>query len=709
MWPFFRFALTPLMASPAFSPALWSYGLTGVSYSVLAVQLSRSLTWRSVDRSAVLAFLAAVALSASWGWLGAGLALKGSSAVAVLALVDCLRIGSWFACLLLLLQPQKRVEPNRGLAVVGLASVGLLAFDVSVQVAGLLGVSFVNDASRWVLFASMLLSIAGLVLVEQLFRSVPDDTRWHAKPLCLALAGVFLFDLYAYSQAVLFNRIDTNAMSMRGAAHALVVPMLWLSIARRQDWLARLYVSRNAVFHSAALTIAGLYLAFVAIVGYYVRYFGGTWGGAFQVGLIFCALLLLSALALSGTARAKLRVFVGKNFFRYRYDYREEWLRFTRTLSAQSTPRELGERVVHGLADMVESPGGELWIKDIDESAYRQAAFWNAAPKSALEPADSPFCRFMQDRRWVVHLGEHRLRPALYGGLVLPEGLAANARAWLVVPLCVGDDLAGFVVLAEPRTAIDIDWEVNDLLKTAGSQAASFLATMRATEALLEARKFESFHRMSAFVVHDLKNIVTQLSLMMANAKRLHANPDFQQDMLATVENSLGRMRQLMLQLSEGQPAESACSVDLGNVVQRIASMAARRGRDLGLELQDGLVVQGDSERLERIIGHVVQNAFDATRARGQVWIKLGRFGNKARIEVGDTGEGMSPEFLRDRLFKPFQTTKPAGSGIGSYEALQYVRELGGTITASSTPDRGTEMVVLLPLARESQRGAHIA
>ena len=267
------------------------------------------------------------------------------------------------------------------------------------------------------------------------------------------------------------------------------------------------------------------------------------------------------------------------------------------------------------------------------------------------------------------------------------------------MPLCVGDELIGFVVLASARTQLDVNWEVNDLLKTAGRQAASFLAQMQATEALLEVRKFDAFNRMSAFVVHDLKNIVTQLSLMMKNAKRLHANPEFQQDMLLTIENSLDKMRQLMLQLREGAtPPGTAFGVDLARVAERIEANAASRGRKLELMLDDKVFTRGHEERLERIVGHLVQNALDATPAEGRVWLRLGRLAGQARIEVGDTGHGMTQEFIRDRLFKPFQTTKNAGMGIGAYESFQYVRELGGTITVKSEPGQGTQVTLLLPL-----------
>lgn len=244
-----------------------------------------------------------------------------------------------------------------------------------------------------------------------------------------------------------------------------------------------------------------------------------------------------------------------------------------------------------------------------------------------------------------------------------------------------------------------MNWEVTDLLKTASRQAASFLSQMQTTEALLEVRKFDAFNRMSAFVVHDLKNIVTQLSLMMKNAKRLHGNPEFQQDMLMTVENSLEKMRQLMLQLREGEaPPGGLSGVDLAPIARNIESIASGRGRALEVDVIGRVVARGHEQRIERVIGHMVQNALDATSPAGRVWMKVERVSGQARVEVGDTGHGMSPDFVRDRLFKPFHTTKEAGMGIGAYESYQYVRELGGNISVDSETGRGTIVTIMLPL-----------
>ncbi len=683
----------------------WSYGLAGLAYVVLSIALWQHGYAKAPREPARLGMLVAALASAAWGSLLLAFLFTGQGVLLQLSyLADVVRYGGWFVFLLVLLRQRLPGPSVLGLGWLKPVAALAIVLALGLHLAALLGIGDPAEMRKPLLFATMALPVIAMVLLEQLFRNVSQDARWNIKPLCLGLAGAFLFDLYLYSQAVLFNAIDGDAFSIRGAVHAMVVPFLLLSTSRQSDWLSKIQISRKAAFHSATLMIAGFYLVFVSGVGYYVRYFGGEWGRALQLGLVFLALVVLMVLALSGSMRARLRVFLGKHFFRYRYDYREEWLRFTQTLSTQNSPHEMGQQVVRGLADMLESPGGSLWLKNRGETTYRQNARWNAPACAVTEDEASSLCLFLQSSGWIVNLEEFRSFPRRYGHLVLPTWLQETPQAWLVVPLSVGETMIGFVVLSSARARMDVNWEVNDLLKTAGRQAASFLAQMQATEALLEVRKFDAFNRMSAFVVHDLKNVVTQLSLMMKNARRLADNPEFREDMLMTVDNALDRMRQLMLQLREGAtPPGTAFGVELEAIARRIAAAAAARGRTLELDIAMPVETRGHTERLERIIGHMVQNAFDATDAQGRVWLKLDRSSGQALIEVGDTGQGMSEEFLRERLFKPFQTTKKSGMGIGAYESYQYVQELGGKITVKSQVDQGTIVTVLLPLF-ESQR-----
>lgn len=689
------------MTGPAAELRIYGFAVAVLVYLWFGVHLVRGGAMRAELGAASRLFVAAIAATGAWALLALVDAFSRHTAPGyVAAALDLLRYALWFAFLLRVLRPAlatTAAREGRFLAPVAGAVVGLAVLALAWRVAS---GDYQVDSSRWSIASSLSLPLLGLVLVEQLFRNLPEDSRWNAKPLCLALALVFVFDLYLYAEAVLFGALDPDARSVRAAVHVLAVPLLFVASRRRGNWIGRLQVSRSAAFYSTTLLLVGAYLLFMSGVGYYVRYFGGDWGRALQLALLAAALAALTVLVLSGALRSRLRVFVGKHFFSYRYDYREEWLRFTAMLSTTASPQEVGERVVRGLANMVECPAGGLWRRSgADPSHFVQAARWNQPATDQREPADAPFCRFLQQQAWVIDLDEFRNAPRRYGDLVLPHWLLADAGCWLVVPLLVGDELLGFVTLARPRTAMELNWEVRDLLKTASRQAASFLAQVQATEALLEARKFEAFNRMSAFVVHDLKNIVTQLSLMMKNAQRLHANPEFQQDMLLTVDSSLEKMRRLMLQLREGAtPPGGMRGVELAPMLQRLSKMAAGRGRAIEVECSEGLATRGHDERLERVLGHLVHNALDATTPDDRVWVRAARFSGQVKVEVGDTGSGMSEDFVQNQLFRPFSSTKPSGMGIGSYESAQYIRELGGTIAVDSEPGRGTVITLHIPL-----------
>ena len=679
----------------------WSFGVAAGTYVLLAAfLLSFKREWHASLRARMM--LIAVFCSAIWAgfsFLGA----SGSNPFLALSasLTDIFRHAAWYAFLILLLIPNAGKTPNKALLPGWLIPACWLTVlgGVVLQLSLFFGLLPADQWLRTALFHALAMPVLGLMLVEQLFRAISDDSAWNIKPLCLGLAGQFIFDIYLFSDALMFNRIDGDALTIRGFIHTMTIPLLVLASLRSRDWTAKIRLSQKAAIHSATLLAAGIYLLFMAGVGYYVRYFGGDWGRALQLALVCAGILSLGILVVSGSMRAKMRVLVGKHFFSYRYDYREEWLRFTQTLSTQDSPQAMGQQVIRGLANMVESPAGGLWLQEGGQECYRQTARWNIPASTTEETLDSSLASFLLSSGWVINLEEYRCYPGRYGDLAIPYWLSEIPNAWLVIPLMVGNQMIGFVVLASSRTQIDVNWEVNDLLRTAGSQAAGFLAKMQATEALLEARKFDAFNKMSAFVVHDLKNIVTQLSLMLKNAERHRDNPEFQEDMLMTVDHSVERMRQLMMQLREGAtPPGTTCGVNLPDVIQRIQKEKMDQGRSVEIKLHDRVATRGHEDRLERVIGHLVQNALDATDPAGNVWVSLEKRGDRAALEVGDTGHGMSPEFIRERLFKPFQSTKQAGMGIGAYESAQYIRELGGEMLVNSEPDQGTRITMILPL-----------
>ena len=485
--------------------AAWGHALVGIAYSLFALKLLQQDRESGSPLPANGVVSATVVVTALWGWMGLAYSFGWSGHWLLMSqLMDSLRYAGWYAFLLMLLQLGSTVQTAGNLKRLTATAATLATLGIGFAFLGYRSADGMVGASKWSLMVAMVSPVFALVLLEQVFRNSTEDSRWNLKPLCLGLAGAFLFDLYVFSEAVMFNRMDVDAFSIRGVVHTLVTPLLVLSMTRRSDWVSKIRLSPKAAFHSATLLIAGLYLVFMSAAGYYVRYFGGEWGRALQVAMVFFALISLFVLAMSGAVRASLRVFLGKHFFRYRYDYREEWLKFTRTLSHRNSPQEMGEQVIRGLADMLESPAGALWMRAHGEAVFTQTAHWNMHPAQGKEPADSEICQFMETSGWVINLEEYRSFSRRYGTMKLPAWLSEIPQAWLVVPLMVGPTLFGFVVLASARTRVDVNWEVNDLLKTAGQQAASFLAQMQATEALPEVRKFDAFNKMSAFVVHDL-------------------------------------------------------------------------------------------------------------------------------------------------------------------------------------------------------------
>jgi putative PEP-CTERM system histidine kinase len=393
-----------------------------------------------------------------------------------------------------------------------------------------------------------------------------------------------------------------------------------------------------------------------------------------------------------------VRVFLSKHFFRYRYDYREEWLRFTSMLTEGDPGSQVYERSLQAMARLVESPQAALWLKE-DEGPFRRVAHWNWSELNGQVPADHPLLNFMERRQWVLDMNDYRQEQDAFEETTAPDWMAAQENIWLVVPLLWHEKLMGFMVLAQSLGKASFNWEMSDLLKTAARQATAHLVQARAAEALTVARQFESFNRASAFVVHDIKNLVAQLSLLLANAAKHKHKPEFQEDMLATIESSVARMNRMLIKLREAPDASATGTVGLEDMLNEVMQSKNAFSLKPGLEIQDsGLAVRGDRERLVRVLGHIVQNAIEATPYTGRVDVKLARQNEWAVISVTDTGAGMDDSFIRERLFRPFASTKGTGMGIGAYESRAYIQELGGDIQVASRPGQGSRFTIRLPL-----------
>ncbi|MCS3904340.1 putative PEP-CTERM system histidine kinase [Methylohalomonas lacus] len=549
------------------------------------------------------------------------------------------------------------------------------------------------------------IALLGLLLIEKLYSSTNPGRRWALKFMCFGIGGLFIYDLFMYSDALLFKGIDIYLMDARGAVNALCVPLIALSVARNPDWQLDLFVSRHVIYHSTVAVAAGVYMMTMALAGYYVRSFGGEWGPALQTIFLFGAILILVILFFSTELRARLRVFLAKHFYRNKYDYREEWLGFARTLAENKDNSKIYETIIKAVAGVVKSPGGTLWLPD-NEDCYVLSG--NIGVHDAVNddiPANKRFVRFMQDNTWIINLDEYRTDLSNFDDLEIPQWIISCNSIWLVVPLLNKGSLTGFIMLQRPHGNASFDWEDIDLLSTVSFQTAAYLDLLKTTEALSEARQFETFNRLSAFMVHDIKNIVAQLNFVTSNFPKYKENPEFLNDVMETITNASTKMNNLLGYLGKDQVIISSApqKLDIAVLIQHVIGTRRISKPVPVLKNSDlNLFVRAEKDKLTSAIEHLIQNAQEAASEDGEVWISIDRQESLARIMIADDGHGMDEKFIKTRLFKPFDTTKGnAGMGIGVYESREIIRGLGGSIKVISDCGIGTVFTITIPCLQE--------
>ena len=548
---------------------------------------------------------------------------------------------------------------------------------------------------------NVILALVGLAITEQLFRNTSTRHRWAIKYLFLGIGGIFAFDFYLYADALLFQSFNQDLWGVRGLVHFVAVPLLVISSARNKNWSLNIFVSRDIVLNTTVILGGGFYLLAMAGAGYYLREYGGDWGEVGQVMLIILAVVFLFAILSSAKLRAQARVFLGKHFYKNKYDYRAEWLRLTEDLNSTAQVRHHYQTAIEAMAHIVDARGGWLWLRD-ETGTYKNVDVWQIKSSDKMVAGDSSLVNFLTEKRFVINLSKIEDSADEYADLRLPEWLAKADESWLIVPLHGDNVLLGFVVLANPLVERSINWEDRDLLKTAAKQIASFLTVVMTSAELAEAKQFEVFTRLSAYMVHDLKNIAAELELVALNAKKHTGNPEFIKDAFETVENAAGDINRLLEQLrSRRIQDEKKVMVDLVDLVADVISSKQHQQPVPQLRvLHESDLVPLEKGRLSNVLAHLIDNAQQASEDNGEVILTLSVTENMCTIEIRDNGHGMDEGFISKRLFKPFDTTKGnAGMGIGMYESREFIRQLGGDIYVQSKPEKGSIITLYIPLS----------
>ncbi|NML10039.1 PEP-CTERM system histidine kinase PrsK [Sphingobium sp. AR-3-1] len=675
----------------------WGHALAAVLFAALGIFLLRRRDEAPEPRllSAALLMTSCWALYVSFGGVSKPLSGIGES----------IRNAAWLLAMFVMLRrgPVGRAGPTVAICAVYAAVAGLILLQTFTDLAWRQMVP-ASDLHRALVTCSLILrmmtAIGSLLLVHHLYTAWPSRERGGVALLLGALAAMWTYDLNLYVICYFASDRVSELYALRGLLMALIAPVI--AVGMRKGMAGRLQLSRAITFQSLSIVAVGLYVAVLTAAAVLIELIAGPYARVVEIGAVFFTAVTALVLLPSPQVRALWKVQVAKHFFQHRYDYRTEWMRFGDTIGRPGEDAApLGERVAKAMADITDSPAAMLLLRD-ERDALSFETHWNWTGDLSDVDAVAPATVLQIEKSgWIVDLA--RLKTG-DGALDLPAWMTQDRRAWALVPLIHYGRLIGALLLARPPIDRRLDWEDFDMLRAAGRQAATHISEAQGQQALDDAQRFEEFNRRFAFIIHDVKNLVSQLSLLSRNAERHADNPDFRADMVLTLKESVGKMNDMLARLSQHNKgrAEEPRPMALIDLLQQVARTRARLHpvHVAG----DAPMALADPARVEQIVTHLLQNAIDASAPDSPVELRLSSDGGEAVVEIIDRGRGMSAEYVRRDLFKPFSSSKAAGFGLGAFEARSLAQAMGGRIEVESKPGAGSRFTLRLPLAPRTDR-----
>jgi putative PEP-CTERM system histidine kinase len=615
-----------------------------------------------------------------------------------------LRDGAWFAVVLAVLYSAGQgpgIWRRLVFVTAAVIAVDALVSALNIQAGTVLGIPVDARAT------GLVTAVLGLILVENMLRNLSRDEFWAAKLLGIGLFAVLVFQFLVRLPEFLTATPADGLIIARPLMFLMVLPLFVVTAVRSPTLQLRIHSSRRIVFHTAALIAVGILLQGTAVAAYYVRYYGGDNATVLSIVLGFGGAVAVAVALASAGIRSRLRIFINENFFSYKYDYRLEWNKFIRALSAWEEG-DIPLRVLRTLAEILDSPGGALWVYRESWHQFMPVAHWSFHIELApIAPEDHALAAFEDS-------------DCTYLALLATDGNASAAlwhrrfpAAWIAVPLRYRGTLVGVAVVNKPRAERKLDWEDKNLIGLVALQLAAYLVQEETAQALADARQLEEFNKRFAFILHDTKNTIGQLSLLVRNAEQFGHEEEFRKDMVVTLRNSVEKLQALLAQLrGEKRPKAAAPamreSVDLTTLVSDFVAEKRRLGLNVAMRGNGGPVYAelADRNAFLGVLEHVVMNAVEAAPKDAPVGVKIAAAGGSVRVAVDDCGPGMSAQFIADELFRPLRSTKGSGFGIGAYQAREIMRDLGGDIDVRSKLGEGTTVALSLPAVVAEQEVA---
>lgn len=623
--------------------------------------------------------------------------------------------GTWLVFSLTYARGNSQESLNRWLIPLTLSfvlPVGLvLAFDGELVA---LVVPKVEDSS-WLLrltapgFTLYLLALVGAVLVlmnlERTYRGAVGTMRWRIKFMIIGLGVLFAVRAYTCSQALLYRSVTLSLQGINSGALFLGCLLVARSLFRTGHFEVSVYPSHFVLSNSLTLLLAGIYLMIVGVLAKALAYLGGD--ASFQLKAFFVLLLLvlLAVTLLSDRVHLHTRRFISRHFQRPLYDYRTIWRSFTEGTARKVEQTDFCHAVVKFGSDVFQALSVTIWLVDDRREKLVFAASTSLsrtrADQLALLPADAAdVITALREHPTPIDLDNSRDIWAASLRRAHPEEFRKGGNR-VCVPLLAGDELLGIMVLGDRVSGVLFSIQDLDLLKSVADQAAAGLLNIQLSQRLSQAKQLEAFQAMSAFFVHDLKNTASTLSLMLQNLPLHYQDPQFREDALRGIAKTVAHINDVISRLTvlRHELAVQAVECDLNELVtETLKTQEQAPGISLVKALQPLPKVRLDPAQIRKVLTNLVLNAREASQAGGQIRVETSRRNGWAVLAVVDNGCGMTSEFIQTSLFRPFQTTKQKGIGIGMFHCKMIVEAHHGRIEVESQPGKGTAFKVLLPM-----------
>jgi putative PEP-CTERM system histidine kinase len=613
-------------------------------------------------------------------------------------LIEILRYIGWPLILInLLMYSQKKRLPVHWLASMYIPIVVILA--ILIQSLNNPLTSFMQITS-W-LYIKIILCLAGIVIAEQLLRH--DDASRVSKLVALVAITQLAYDMLVFLNVLLFVSENNSLWHSRGvinSATSLILALAIIIYPFQQQQDSKFQLSRSIIIFNTSFILAGIFLVFMALLGLVVNLFNVEWAEVSKILLYVMSIFSIVALSFLEKFRLHTTVWISKNFFINKYDYQKQWIELDSQLSQKRDDNNSYEIALSTMTSLFNCSSGGIWLKG--QQFYSPVALKNLElPSSrAIEANNSHFIQLMTKDEWVFQTPKNTGIYDKKNNKYLPKWFINTNDAWTIIPLNTHQGLIGFAVLCKKSANTTLTWEDLDILKLTGRQIGSYISSYQASEKLIQNQQFDLFNKITAFAIHDIKNLIAQQGLMLNNAEKFKHQPEFVDDVILTISNSVEKMNQLLVKL-QGDPHGKLESINIEKLLENAIEMnsSSLPTPILSVVKGDDALVMADKDKLQMALYHLIKNAQDATDDSGTITIKLTTENDDLWLEVKDTGCGMNESFIKEKLFKPFSSTKQdQGMGIGAYQIRELIHSLQGEIFVESTVKKGTKFSIYLPL-----------